>query len=407
MARPQPIIVPGQGLQSNFTQGNVDLGAILKFFGERRATQQAQTSQDALVDFLAQKLVPEQRGQVFGVSGGAPETPTQPTAVGQLPPSGQERSFVQSLVRAQPAETAELARGLAFPGAVKEELPLATPTDIDDFIARADEEATRTTGVGLTPGAKNKAALEFKRAQAVEVRANKFAEANVDIATAGQIAQNKERGVNLARIASAGELAKAKGEITPVQKIDRAKIRMQGNLAKLANHFLDLDSLNAIVNTDNPSFDNILASAKSSSLGQAFGTVLGTNAQSIRNSIKKLKPLLIQDIRQSTDMGARGLDSEKELEFYLQAVSDEKTDIQSNIAAIVVLDEAFGRGEVAAQLRELTDESLISRISQEGQLILGGETRIPPVTPSPSQAVPTGNTADAFLKDLNEGIFGE
>jgi DNA-binding phage protein len=127
-----------------------------------------------------------------------------------------------------------------------------------------------------------------------------------------------------------------------------------------------------MLNVDNSTLDNIMAASRSSAVGQMFGRITGSNEQSIRSSIKKLKPLIVQDIRRATDMGARGLDSEKELEFYLQAATDEKTDIQSNIAAIVVLDEAYGTGKVAEKLRSLTNQSLIKRISDEGALILNG-----------------------------------
>jgi hypothetical protein len=255
----------------------------------------------------------------------------------------------------------------------------AAPTDIDDFVADADAESIRLTGKGLTPGEKNKARLEFKRAQAREVGANRLAERNVDAATAEKIKYNEKLGTRLAEIATQGDLMKASGEISPAQKQGTARKRMEGNLAKLANHYVTLDSTGAMLNVDNTTFENIMAATRSSTVGQMFGRITGSNEQSIRSTINKIKPLLIQDIRQSTDMSARGLDSEKELEFYLQAATDEKTDIQSNIAAIVVLDEAYGTGNVANELRSLTNESLIKRISSKGQLILNGAEESDPL----------------------------
>lgn len=265
-----------------------------------------------------------------------------------------------------------------------------TPTDIDDFVADADAESIRTTGKPLTPGNKNKARLQFKRAQAREVRANRFAERDVDSRTAEKIKYNERLGARLAEIATQGSLMTAKGEVSPVEQQMAAKKRMEGNLAKLANHYITLDSTGAMLNVDNSTFDNILAASRASKLGQMFGRITGSNEQSIRSSINKLKPLIIQDIRQSTNMSARGLDSEKELEFYLQAATDEKTDIQSNIAALVVLDEAYGTGIVAEQLRNLTDESLIRRISADGLTILN---KAP--APKPGQP-PIINTQQEF-----------
>jgi hypothetical protein len=248
----------------------------------------------------------------------------------------------------------------------------ATPTDIDDFVADAEAESMRVTGEPLTPGDRNKARLEFKRAQSREVAANRWASRSVDANTAEKIKYNEKMGTQLAEITTAGDLMKAKGEISPEAKKATARGRMEGNLAKLANHYVTLDSTGAMLNVDNSTLDNIMAASRSSAVGQMFGRITGSNEQSIRSSIKKLKPLIVQDIRRATDMGARGLDSEKELEFYLQAATDEKTDIQSNIAAIVVLDEAYGTGKVAEKLRSLTNQSLIKRISDEGALILNG-----------------------------------
>lgn len=277
----------------------------------------------------------------------------------------------------------------------------AVPTDIDDFVARANQESINITGEPLTAGQQNEAALKFKRAQAEEVEATEFARKNVDATTAERIAFNSEKGKQLAIIETAGDVLEARGEVTPQAKKNIARKGVSGKLATLGNHYLNLNSMNAIVNVDNPTPTNILAAGRASEVGQFFGRITGTDAQSIRNSISKLRPLLLQDIRQSTDMGARGLDSEKELEFYLQAATDTKTDIQSNIAAMVVLDEAYGEGLVAEQLRDLTDESLIKRISGQGQFILQGGTREGGIPTGPKVA-PSGldATKRARLEEL-------
>ena len=252
-------------------------------------------------------------------------------------------------------------------------------TDIAAFAADAETQViaqAKKENRTLTPAelakVRNDARLQFKRAQKEEVKANRLAEKEVDESKAQSIAFKTATGTQLALIANAPALAAAKGEVTPAGKIGIAKKRMTGNLAKLAKHYMDLDSMGSIINVDKSTMSNVFAALKVSAVGQSYGRITGSEAQSVRSSIKKLKPLLIQDIRQSTNMGARGLDSEKELEFYLQAATDEKTDLQSNIAAIVVLDEAFGDGQVAQQLKRHTNNSLIKRISDEGQFILGG-----------------------------------
>jgi len=259
-------------------------------------------------------------------------------------------------------------------------------TDIERYVQRARQQfKLDNSGKEPPPKKLNAAALEIKRAQEKEIRINTLAKGNAKADTAERIANNTKMGTRLAEIATEPLLIEAKGEITPLQKKTNAKKRLAGGLAKLANHYVNLDNIGAITNVDNSTSENVFASLKASTVGQAIGRITGDKAQSIRSSIVKLKPLILQEIRQSTNMGARGLDSEKELEFYMRAATDEKTDIQSNIAAIVVLDEAYGNGTVAKELRSATNESLINNIQSQGESILK-----PKATKPKSTALPEG-----------------
>jgi len=276
-----------------------------------------------------------------------------------------------------------------------------TATDVDDYVRRANEESIRLYGKPLTPGKQNEAALEYKRAQESEVRKTRLALRGADAATAELIKRNEELGKAMATIATAGAVLEAKGEITPQQKISKAKARMSGSLVELVNHYKDLSTMGAIINTDKDALDNIFAATRSSTAGQAIGRVFGTKPQSVRAKINKLIPLIVQDIRQSTDMSARGLDSEKELEFYMQAATDPKTDLQSNYAAIAVLDEAYGDGKIAEQLRAqsgLIDMKALDAIKAEGNRILQGTTKqytqqnpAKPMTEEEFNALPPGS----------------
>lgn len=354
--------------------------------------QGVQTTSARLADLLKSGPVGEMRGEPISTAVAGPLEKPQAVERAQVE-KGQalESAIVDIALRGGDTKALSQVAERITP---KVSAPkTSAPTDIDDFVRRANEESVRTTGKDLTPGKKNVAALKFKRAQAVEVKANRLATKNVDRETAETIAFNQAKGKALAVIATAGDIIKAKGQQTPIQKIGIAKKRMGGNLAKLSNHFLNLDSMGAITNVDKNTMENIFAAARASTVGQTFGRITGSDAQSVRRAINNLKPLLIQDIRQSTDMGARGLDSEKELAFYLQSATDEKTDIQSNIAAIVALDEAFGDGTVAEQLRELTDEALITRITTEGNRILkGGAAR--------GQELPEGVTEEDIVETM-------
>ncbi len=123
-----------------------------------------------------------------------------------------------------------------------------------------------------------------------------------------------------------------------------AQDRVTGNLEILKGLYDQLSTKGGIVDTKKGFLSNLSARTRASGVGQMAGEFAGTEEQSIRNQIKQLQPLLIQDIRQASKMGAKGLDSEKELQFYLQAATDPKRDIQANLNAIQVLDKAYGLG---------------------------------------------------------------
>lgn len=248
---------------------------------------------------------------------------------------------------------------------VSESKNKSTPTDIDDYVSRANEQSMIDTGRPLSPGKQNEAALDFKRAQAKEVAANKIALNTADAATIEKVKYNGEIGKQLAVIATTAKLIEEKGEITPVKKKENAQKKVAGSLASLTGHYLTLDSLGSIINVDKSTMSNVYAASEASDIGQFFGRVTGSESQSVRNSIKAQKPLLMNYIRQASEMGARGLDSEKELEFYLQAATDEKRDLQANIAAIAVLDEAYGDGSISSKLREKLDPSIIKNLQNE------------------------------------------
>lgn len=155
-----------------------------------------------------------------------------------------------------------------------------------------------------------------------------------------------------------------KGSVEETSK-DDARNRVNENLNKLKDLYGELNIRGGIVDPSKGGIKNIGARAASSEFGQTIGGFFGTEEQSIRNQINQIRPLLIQDIRQATKMGARGLDSEKELEFYLQAATDPSRDIKSNLNALGVLDDAYGLGIIKGLSKEKGRKNLTN--TPEGQ----------------------------------------
>lgn len=134
------------------------------------------------------------------------------------------------------------------------------------------------------------------------------------------------------------------------EKTEKAVQSVTDKLDSLKSLYEKLDESKGIVSTDRGTLENLGSSLAASAPGQFVGKITGSGDQSLRNQIATLRPLIINDIRQASEMGARGLDSEKELEFYLRAASAPQVDVQANMAAIENLKRAYGKwqAEVAA-----------------------------------------------------------
>jgi hypothetical protein len=120
------------------------------------------------------------------------------------------------------------------------------------------------------------------------------------------------------------------------------KANVSETLSNLASAVKELDDMNAMVNPDKPSTLNIPARLASTAVGQIAAGAVGTKAQDIRDRINMIKPSLISSIREATGMSAKAMDSNTELQFYLQQVGDETKSIYANLAAIDALDKQYG-----------------------------------------------------------------
>ena len=211
-----------------------------------------------------------------------------------------------------------------------------------------------------------KAQLQLKRPQAAEIGATEQAKSIVTLKFAERIKNAEKLGTRLAEISTAAELLDAKGEITAKAKKATASKQLSGVIATMAKAYKLLDDKNAIINIDKSASSNVKAFLGASKPGQYLQNMVGSDIQSIRNSIKNKQPALINMIRQASEMGVRGLDTPQELQFHLQATGDPSKDIQSNLAALVVLDDQYGTGTLRDELEGVLDPKVLVRVMQEG-----------------------------------------
>lgn len=98
---------------------------------------------------------------------------------------------------------------------------------------------------------------------------------------------------------------------------------------------------------------NIAASAGASRAGQAIGGALGTKAQGSRDEINRTIPMMFGDLRMLMGMTGKELDTQRERDFYLNALSDPSTNMETNLNIIEGLSDRFGDGKTSAKIDDL------------------------------------------------------
>lgn len=142
---------------------------------------------------------------------------------------------------------------------------------------------------------------------------------------------------------------KAQGERTGKEN-PQAKVVVSRSLADITKAYINLAKEGGMVQTGQGYVNNLAARAGSSDVGQLYGGAVGTKTQAYRDVINQTRPALINAIRMATGMSAKAMDSNVELQFYLQQASDPTKGLYANLQAINALDKNYGLGGVLEEI---------------------------------------------------------
>jgi len=140
---------------------------------------------------------------------------------------------------------------------------------------------------------------------------------------------------------------------------------------------------------------NVGSAIAGTGIGQVAGRVTGSETQVMRDVINTMTPNMINVIRQSTEMGAKGMDSEKELQFYLRAIGDVNLPIEASLKALDTLDKIYGKGDTVQKM--LKDNPALYGKVKEAGLRFGEEEK--------KTGIPSGSLFiedEGLRKDLEE-----
>ena len=133
----------------------------------------------------------------------------------------------------------------------------------------------------------------------------------------------------------------------PSEMREKAQTDFSTYIAQVGDSYAKLNEMGKAVSAGEA---NPLNYVFSTAVGQTMGRMFGEKGQPLRDQINTMAPNIINVIRQSTQMGSKGMDSNAEREFYIKAMGDPTLPIEANIKALEALDKAYGKGNAVENM---------------------------------------------------------
>jgi hypothetical protein len=135
-------------------------------------------------------------------------------------------------------------------------------------------------------------------------------------------------------------------------KRDDAKSQLDTTLRQMKRNYDTLLQEGAIVSTEASTVENIGARASTSGAGRAVGAAVGSKAEQQRQTIEQTRPLLLNLIKNATGMSAQQMNSNAEMQLYLNAATNPALGYEANLEAMANIDRLFGTGEIAKDIEK-------------------------------------------------------
>jgi hypothetical protein len=256
----------------------------------------------------------------------------------QIPQMQEQRQFQRDQMTAQNQAKVEAAQSAQ--AAKMEQLQLQNQQRMDMLAAN---NASREQMAQAQREFQRQMAQENRQHQAsmAQLSASLRPEKNVTVlgpnGEAITLPQSQAKGLPLYNPQAASGLQKEKTK-------QQAKDQLSTVVQQLNNGYDALEKGGGITSTGQGALSNIAARAGSTGVGQAIGGALGTENQRQRQEISQTRPLLLNLIKEATGMSAQQMNSNAEMQLYLQAATDPTLSVEANRSALANLDRLFGLG---------------------------------------------------------------
>lgn len=129
-----------------------------------------------------------------------------------------------------------------------------------------------------------------------------------------------------------------------IEAINEGKKQLKDTVDRLAVSYDNLEKQGAVVSPEKNVVSNVWERAAASGVGQTVAGFAGTKAQRERDSIASARASLMAALKSATGLSAQQLNSNAELQFYMQMATDPSKSIEANRDALAYFDKTYGLG---------------------------------------------------------------
>jgi hypothetical protein len=136
-----------------------------------------------------------------------------------------------------------------------------------------------------------------------------------------------------------------------VQAQNQAKEMLSQELGTVLGYYEELNRMGAMVSPERPSAANVAAAARATGPGQTAERFLGTRAQTLRDNIANARLRLFNHVKNATGASAQQMNSNLELQTWLNAMTNPGQSIETVRETLGQLDAVLGsvRNQMAAE----------------------------------------------------------
>lgn len=156
----------------------------------------------------------------------------------------------------------------------------------------------------------------------------------------GQVLKNEDGSSTL--VNNQGKIVSTIKPVTG-SKADGAREKLGGTLDQLAGYYNTLKAQGAAVSSQSGTpAANIVAGLRGTMAGEAVEGLLGTKAQTARDAVRMTRPMILASLKGALGLSAQQLNSNKELQLWLNAATDPTRSYEANMDALNNLARVTG-----------------------------------------------------------------